>query len=203
MAVVVHILIALLTLPGPTGAENTTDNSSMLPKLYLYNTLSMYVTSNIRNTSTLGADGTTQSHVSATRRDVRTVDVDSSNSSVNNDNILITTETAAGNTMDTGNIASENVRGQTTINIMDTGNVASESVPEQTAGNNMNTGNVASENVRGKTIINTKDTGNVATESVPGQTAGSQTAGNTSSAVSSGLDPVSYTHLTLPTNHRV
>ena len=131
----------------------------------------MYVTAKIRNANTLGAYGTTPSHVSATRSDVRTADVDSSNSSVNNNNILMTTETA-GNTMDTGNIASENVRRQTTINIMDTGNVATESVPEQTAGDTMDAGNVASENVRGKTTINTKDTGNVATESVPGQTAG-------------------------------
>ena len=237
MTILRQILIALLAFPGAAGTATTTDNSSVLPNLYLHNTISVLKTSKLKTTTSFGADEKARSRVSVTASEAETTVADNADISFSSGSIPTSTDSArntmdtgdvasesvtgqtagntmdtgsarntmdtgdvasesvtgqtAGNTMDTGNVASErvsehttsntidtgnvaseNVRGQTTINTMDTGNVASERVAGQTAGNTTDTGNVASENVRGKTTINTKDTGNVATESVPGQTAG-------------------------------
>ena len=169
MAILRQILIALLAFLGAAGPVTTTDNSSVLPNLYLYNTISVLKTSKLKTTRSFGADERARSRVSATASKVETMVADNADISFSSGSIPTSTDSAR-NTMDTGDVASESVSGHTTSHTMDLGNVARESVTGQTAGNTMDTGNVASERVSEHTTSNTIDTGNVASENVRGQT---------------------------------
>ena len=171
MAAVFQIVIALLALLAQTGVVPTDGSSS---KVYVSNSLSQHVSTKLKLnnniTSTFSSDEKAHNHVLTTARDVNTFAVDKADSSTNRDGIHSTIDTA-GNTVDTGNVASERGHEKTADSSMHAGNVASESVSEQTVSNSKHESNVARESVHEEIVDDTMRTGNVASESVPEQTA--------------------------------
>ena len=128
MAVVFHILIALLASPGQSGAVTTTNSSSLSAKRDV-STSSAYLSPKHNYTSTFGAGGQAHSRVSATRSGVTTVAAVNTNRSGGGHCVPTPTATADR----TGNAASLNSESKTLPASVTSESVAVQAADSQTA----------------------------------------------------------------------